>query len=418
MVYKYGTAILLTLIFLFILAVYKEFIFLRYEYMGFRLVGAPVNVYLSLVVFVFLIVVMLLLPLKPIVFATSSIIKFMFLIPALVLFSKMDADIRILISVVVFDLGFLFLSFYRTNVKTIKISTKQGIVILLILLLILLIPIIRTFGTSLDYNLLFMENIYESRMKARAVDNILSGYSVFWLCKVIIPVLLIYGLIRKNVALVAINIVALLFIFMISGAHKSLFFSLFVILFFYLFKSYYKKVFMFLAAVVLLMITGLYLFFYSEHTFIADMLIRRTILDPPLMDIFYFDFFDNNHMYLSHSIFKDFVDNPYDIQPSYVIGGAYLKNPANNAGSGIIGDGFMNYGSIGVLASLLIAVIILNYVTKAKMNPGFFGLIFIVLYGFSATGILTNLMNGGIIILIFLIQFMMKNYKKSSCCDV
>lgn len=409
--YKYGTAILLAFIFFFVIAVYDSFIYHTYEYIGFRLVHSPINIYLAIVIFIFSLIVLVFTPVKPVVFATSVIIKFLFLIPCLILFAKMDTDIRILISVLIFDFGFIFISFYNFNVQTYKLNRKEYLIILSLILILLLIPIIQTYGTNINLNLLLLKDIYVSRLQARTVDSVLSSYSVFWLCKVIIPVVLIFGLVKKKKLIVLFSIISLIFVFLVAGAHKSLLFSLFIFLFFYFFSNYYKKVFAFTLGIFALLIIGISFLNYFHHDMIADLLIRRTILDASLMDVFYFDFFDNNHMYLSHSFLKGYFTNPYGIQPSYVIGQLYLNNSANNAGSGIIGDGFMNFGMYGVLLSLSISLIILNYLSGAKINSKFFGLIFIVIYGFSATGIFTNILNGGIFLLILITQFMLKNNK-------
>jgi hypothetical protein len=221
---------------------------------------------------------------------------------------------------------------------------------------------------------------------------------------------------KKNIITI-IGIVSLLLVFLISGAHKAILISLFIILLFFFFNNYYKKIFVFVFSVAFLMILGMLLFQYFSFITLEDLLVRRTLLDPSLLDTMYFNFFDGNHMNLSHSIFKSFIDNPYHVQPSYAIGAHYFHNSLSNAGNGIISDGFMNFGMLGVFISILISTMILCYITSSKLNPKFFGLVFIIIYGYSCTGILTNILTGGIFLIIILIQFFLKNRNYSFAAD-
>lgn len=417
-VYKYGTLALITAIYLFSMLIYQEFIFSRYEYIGFGLNIKPSNVLISLFCFFFSVFLTLKLKVKPEVFATSIIIKLLILIPALVLFAMMNTDIRLIISVLLLDIGFLIFSMYKLNMHTPGLNSNNSVFLLLVLLVLCLGIIINTHGTEINLRLFYLSEIYKYRLMVRGNDTALSSYALFWSGRVLIPILFIIGFYRKNIFLLVVSTIALLLIFLIGGAHRSLLFSVFIILIFFLFKCYYQKVFIFTLSVLVLMISGLIILDIYHNDLLADLLIRRTLMDPSLMDIFYFDFFDGRPMELSHSIFRSLAHNPYEVQPSYIIGSEYLNNPLNNAGSGIIGDGFMNFGMPGVMISIFVAVFVLNFVLQANINHHFYGLVFIIIYGLTATGILTNLMNGGVIFLLIIIQFILKSYRNIQVVNV
>jgi len=349
------------------------------------------------------------LPLKPVVFAASVIIKLLFLIPSLVFFAEMNTDIRILISVCLFDFLFVFFSFYKLNFISLQLKFNQQIFILILIFVVLLVPVIYTLGVEINLQLFLLKDIYHTRLEVRNVESRFITYCVNWSSKIIIPIIIVYGFMFKKKIISIIGILSLLLIFLISGAHKSILISLFIILFFYLFNNYYKKTFVFVLLISVLMIFGMILYDFFSFITLEDLLVRRTFFDPSLMDVMYFDFFDNNQMNLSHSIFKYFVNNSYDLQPSYVIGSNYFHNSLNNAGSGIIGDGFMNFGMFGALLSVLFSVFILCFITSSGLNSKFFGIIFIIIYGYTCTGILTNILTGGVFLIIILIQYFLKN---------
>jgi hypothetical protein len=396
-------------IYLFLSSIYQSFTIKFYSYIGFYYFKSSFNETISLVLLFFSLGLLFILPMKASVFATSVIIKIWFLIPTLILFSKMNTDVRILFSMVLFDFLFVMSSFFSFRIYTPKIKTNHQVGLLMLIAILLLIPIIITFGTSLNFNLLLLKDIYKYRIIARLEANALASYAMFWTTKVVFPIMLVYGMIIKNKKLVLFSILSMLFIFLVAGAHKAILFSIVIIIYFYFVKSFYKKIFWFSLGILALSVFGI-LVFSGKHTYIlADLLIRRSFLELSLLDTFYFKLFDHNHVYLSHSILKGLVTNPFPLPPTFMVGKIYFHSALTNAGNGIISDGFMNFGMPGVIISILIAVVILNFCLSANLSHQFFGIIFIIIYGFSSAGILTNILNGGVFLIIILIQVILKD---------
>jgi hypothetical protein len=409
--YKVLTCIVLLGIYLYLSSIYSSFILKLFAYRGLLLNHNIFNELISLGVLLFSLIILLILPSKPNVFATSVIIKILFLIPCLVLFAKMGTDFRIILSMILLDFLFISVSLISFRFYSPKIKAEDHIYILVGLVILLLIPIVKTFGTTLNLSLLLLKDIYKFRLIARQESTVLASYAMFWTSKIILPILIIYGAILRKKKMVFISVFIMLFIFLVTGAHKAILFSIFIFLYFYFVKNYLKKIFWFTLGILAISIIGIILYNRLNIITLADLMIRRTLFDPAFLDICYFDFFDHNHMHLSHSIFKGFIDNPYPVQPSYMIGKVYFNHPLENAGNGIISDGFMNFGMFGVIISILIAVTILKYCLSANISHHFFGIIFIIIYGFSSTGILTNILNGGIFIAILIIQFILKDLR-------
>ncbi len=348
--------------------------------------------------------------LNSLTYAISVIIKVLILIPSLVLYGFMNTKIEISLLIFLFDFLIIITGFVRFKPKSQTVKKQQHIPFLILLSLLMLIPFFITFGFDIDFDLLKLKGIYKHRLEVREQSNLFTSYFTFWLSKVIIPILLALGILYKKHFATLMGILVMLYIFLITGGHKSIFFSLFVVISFSFFNNYYKKIFFFLLGFVFILLICKISTSYN-YELINDLVVRRTLFVPSVLDSIYFEFFKDNHMYLSHSILSPFIDNPYEIQPSFIIGEKYYDNIAANAGNGIISDGYMNFGITGVFISISIAVFIIVWLKSLDIHPVFFGVFFMIIYGFTSTGILTNLLTGGIILIVIVSQFLLKNSK-------
>lgn len=319
----------------------------------------------------------------------------------------MSNNFLIPLSTFILDILFVFALKINFKFQSKVFPLKVQLALLFILLLLLLIPFIYTYGTNINLNLLLLKDIYVSRLAIRKIDTAWGQYPMYWLSKIVIPIILILSLLKRKYMISMLMIVLLIFVFLVAGAHKSILFSVFIFLGFYFFKDYYKKIYAFLGSVLILIFIGI--LFNESLPQINNLLVRRTILDPALLDTQYFEYFHNKPVYLAHSILKGFIDYHYNVQPSYLIGMAYYNNPATNAGNGIISDGFMNFGMPGIFAEILLSVFILVFLKSLNLNHRFFGLFFIIIYGLTATGILTNILTGGFFLIMLIGQFTIKN---------
>ena len=123
---------------------------------------------------------------------------------------------------------------------------------------------------------------------------------------------------------------------------------------FIFYKFSYKKSVQFIikyscALIVLLMVLA---YFGWDYPWILSF--RRVHFSSALLDICYLDFFKDNYLYWSESVLKSFLDYPYDVQATHLIGDVYFKRPDMSANNGFISDGYMNFGSTGVFINIII----------------------------------------------------------------
>jgi len=137
-----------------------------------------------------------------------------------------------------------------------------------------------------------------------------------------------------------------------TGAHKSAFFSLFVILLMFL-PSYRYQVRLVLIAFVLMIIASKVITLTTNEIMPESIVVRRTFFLPAIIINDYFDFFKDNHIYLSHSILKSFIEYPYELQPEQIISVEYFNSTTGHCNSGFISDGFMNFGYTGVILNII-----------------------------------------------------------------
>ncbi|MBN2893861.1 MAG: oligosaccharide repeat unit polymerase [Bacteroidales bacterium] len=273
----------------------------------------------------------------------------------------------------------------------------------------MLIPIFAQYKFNLNFNVLKFQDIYEVRSETG--DNLaLIGYLYNWLAKVIIPVLIAFSLIKKHKLLTIFGVSVLLYLF-IAQAHKSVFFGIIIVLFFYFIKNYYKKITFFII-ILLLVFISTHILTYTTGIYAPEsILIRRVFFVPALLNTYYFDFFDQNYIYLSHSIFKNFLTYPFDVPPPAVIGMEYFNSEATNANNGFISDGFMNFGYFGVILYSILVVILFKFFDILRLDSRYFGIFFVIIFTLISSAFLTSLLTHGILVLILLAIFIMQNQK-------
>ena len=125
---------------------------------------------------------------------------------------------------------------------------------------------------------------------------------------------------------------------------------------------------------------------------------------------FYFDFYENNHTYLSQSFFNPFIEYNYSVNPSNLIGELYFNNSLVSANTGLIGDAFMNFGYIGILIYILIFSFLIIKLSS-KIPNIYYGLLLIQLFSFQNSPMTTVLITHGFLFFWILLNFSTKVVK-------
>jgi hypothetical protein len=269
------------------------------------------------------------------------------------------------------------------------------------------VPFIVLFLPYLNLNNLLLVDVYESRELERTISNPFTAYTYSWLGKVILPVLLVVSLIRREYAKSAIAAICLILMFLI-GAHKSVFLGLFLVLAF-IPGSYHGKVWHFYLGILLACALSMYLFFEKDNIVMASLFIRRVLFIPAILDTAYFEFFANQHLFWSHSFLSSFVDYPFDLRPQNIIGEIVFRDVGVNANNGIVSDGFMNLGMAGVFLNIILASTILSLFKHMNMDVRLFGIIFLFMFSLVSSYLTIVMVTHGGLVLLLVAQFLLRD---------
>lgn len=157
----------------------------------------------------------------------------------------------------------------------------------------------------------------------------------------------------------------------------------------------------------------MFLYLQFADFWVISLFTRRTFLLPAKISFYYYDYFTKNDLvYLSHSIFKSFINYPYQMYPAYVIGKTYFPESAPKiygyANTGIVGDGYMNFGYIGVFLWAILLATILKFadaVTESKNIKIVWPILLLTFYIMVDGAPLTTLLTHGLILALLLCYF-------------
>ncbi|MDD4217742.1 MAG: hypothetical protein PHZ24_10465, partial [Bacteroidales bacterium] len=104
-----------------------------------------------------------------------------------------------------------------------------------------------------------------------------------------------------------------------------------------------------------------------------------------------------------------FMEYPYSLDPAMLMGNHIYNNPLTSCNTGIIGDGYMNFGIIGCFVFPFLTAIILRFLDALNMHHSFFGISFLFLVLFLNSALFTILLTHGGLFYIFIGIFFFKN---------
>ncbi len=278
---------------------------------------------------------------------------------------------------------------------------------LLILSVFLFIPILLKFGTSLNFNLFFLEDIYLVRNENLDTTSAFYGYLTSFLSKVILPFGILIALNKKKYFHFIILFLIINYLFLIEGSKSVLFSSILIILIFFI-NSFKKIIYYKIISLFILLLIGYISTEYYDNFIFESIIFKRALFTTPELNLIYFDFFKDSYLYLSHSILKYFITYPYYItNPSYLIGYEYFNNINHGANNGFLSDGFMNFGYFGVFIYILLVCYIFLTIDKLKISPKYFGIILIIIMSIISSPLNVVLLTHGVILsIIFFYLFL------------
>lgn len=265
--------------------------------------------------------------------------------------------------------------------------------------------LIMKFGISFR---LSFDDVYEVRAE-NALNSIpFGGYVVPWAAKIALPALVVLGLQLKGVVgkiMLALAFLLEIMFFSATG-HKSYLFSVFVMVGLYFISDKQNRIVWIAAGCAGVVAACLLIDVVSGGGYLSAMIIRRVFFVPAMLSNAYYEFFDGNFMRLSHSILAPWIENPLNMSPSMAVGEQFLGFSGLNANNGVVADGYMNFGVIGMLVwAVLVGLAISFFDSVARsVDPKIgFSLGMNAFRVFINSGFLTGMLTHGVLFTVLLV---------------
>ncbi|WP_282160170.1 hypothetical protein [Ulvibacterium marinum] len=298
------------------------------------------------------------------------------------------------------------------KINTPILNKGQAAKVLLIITAIGVIPFIYLYGPYIDLSNLLLINIYKTRALVEMnIQNSYTAYTYSWYSKIILPVILVFFIYFRSRTGLIVSFAFLLF-FYLCGAHKTVFLGTIAILVFYKF-GYLKKTFLLVSFLCIVGVMGLLFRYIFEWDYFATLTLHRIFMLNALLDYCFFDFFNNNPIYWSDSFMASFIEYPYDILPSNLIGREYLNNAKMYANTGIIANGYKNAGITGTLINIFIVSVFLSFMNSFKISPKFFGLFLLLMFTFTNASLAGSILTHGLLVLFVICMYVLRNTQYS-----
>lgn len=316
---------------------------------------------------------------------------------------------------VFFGILLIFSEKFTPNLKFLKLirpNSKYFGRLAFLLLLILLVPFYQTI-VNFNLNNFNPFLVYLDRLDLRLVDfklQKLMDYSIHGLTRVLLPVFSVYFYFRKRYVISTALLLIIVVLFLSTGGLKSMLIIVPAIIFFINKKYINIHKILFKIPVVLILISLLEKLFLKTN-FILDIFIRRIFFVPPLLESFYLEHFQS-YLFYQHSIFSGLI-GPF-IPVTKIIGEEYFSNPDMNANIGLITEGFLNLGLLGVILHAVLIAYLFRYLSSINIPSNYFGIFFVLFYVMNTSFIFPYLFTHGIMFLILLVPFFRTHSEKSS----
>ena len=266
-----------------------------------------------------------------------------------------------------------------------------------------MLPFPLTFGWHPDLSLFAMgEETYQVREACGAQGNVFTAYLMGPLRLVLLPMMVVMGLkdFRRDWWMAVAGGAGMMALYLMVP-QKSIFFSLAVVVAFFLWEDYGTKRGFFLLMITL--VCGLTVLLHAVGGMLMpeSIAVRRLFFIPVIVGDNYFTFFDGHPMLLSHSFLSRWFEYPYTVEPSRLIGEMMYWRTNINCNTGVVADGFMNFGHAGALLFVAGAAVFIRLVSSQLRDPRCFGLVALLVLTMLNSALFTTLLtHGGLALLL------------------
>lgn len=215
---------------------------------------------------------------------------------------------------------------------------------IILLLILSCVAVVVTYVISYDFVNFNMSKIYSMREALRGTTPRWASYMIMTFSKAIIPVSLALSFLNKKYYS-AMAFVGFQVLFFGATSNKTFLFSIPVILFIVMFDVRRRDI---LFVVLMLLICSL-LFLKDYFPHLPSWFIRRTFFTPAFLDFEYYRFFsENENIFLSNSIFRNYISYPYTLSYPKLVAASAGKYGgfANNS---FFSTSYMHWAEFGVV---------------------------------------------------------------------
>ncbi len=398
----------LTILFLVLEIEFYRFVAPSFRSMGFGFRFSFIDFMLGKFFFVFALIINH--HLKGFNYFINTLFVIFLTIPSIILFEyQPDTPAIIVFFVLLFHLLFYLSTLFSVKkiIPDIRFTERSEYLFLTGISVGMLLPFFVIYGLQIHPEVFLLKNIYGVRAIFSSKTNMLTAYLFSPLVKIVFPIGIVYGVIKKKVGVILFSTVSLLYLFGLSG-HKSIFFSL-LILPVFLIRTYEMQAKYISVLVIFAIFATVFISLTTGNILLESIVVRRVFFLPALITNDYYHFFDGNYVFLSNSILKSFIDYPFHLPPPQLIGEKYFYSPDADVNSGFLSTGFMNFGYLGVLMNILGVVVLLKFFSEMKISSHYAGIFLIVVFTLLSSSFFVSLLTHGIFVFVLLILLFLRN---------
>jgi len=390
---------------------YNYFISVQFDYLGFKQDFSTLKFFENKLLYLVLVVVSMLTFYKSqFIYAIYVLLILFFFIPNAVMFECSNGIRGPIYSNFCLILIFLSIASFKLKLPTIVIPKKASSSIFIGFALIVLVPIAMVYKLDININTLILKEIYNTRSAFSLKETSMIKYLYNWEVKAIIPLLLVYLLIKGKKVQAFLVFLILIYLFVISGNKIVYMTSIITLFFYYVGNNYSSKIIYFLSGMFLILIILPIIDVFVLHTYLLrGTIVMRTFFFPSLLNVCYFDYFDNVSLYFAeNSPFNMFFSSPLSDKSARIISMEYFQNSDMYANNGIVSDGFMNLGYLGVLVLSVLFGFIFLFFNSLHLSSKYFGVFLAFVFLFLSLPTFTVLMTGGVWIFALIAFFILR----------
>lgn len=396
----------LSALYLLLLVEYRRFVYRYYYYlMGFEYSSDPVAFMTGLLLFALLMATMYFGHARGRLYAMGMAVALLFCLPSIVMYQLAGAApygaVYSLLLLVLLQTPLLEIPSWRVP----RLSTGWLRWLLPVAAVLGLVPFVAAYGYRPDLSVLSLgSEIYDVRASLGGKGNLLTAYLLGPMRLVVLPMLIVCGLrdFRRQWWMALLGAGLLLYLFLLNP-QKSILFSIGVVLLFYLFRDFRAKAGLLLGGLLAVCAATVLLNIVTGNLMAESIAVRRLFFIPALVSDTYFTFFSGAPVHLSHSFLSHFGTYPYEADPSHLIGYVMYNRTITSCNTGIVADGFMNFGHLGALLFTALGAVVLRLASASEYDSRYFGLVVLLIFCFLNSALFTTMLtHGGFVLLVAL----------------